>query len=190
MSSVHLGGRIAMQSSMKALDTTPYWSDSASVPRFTKIDTDERCDVLVIGGGITGLTAAYLLSNAGKSVVLLERSRLADIDTGHTSAHLTMVTDTRLTELVKHFGRDHAQAVWDAGIAAIWKIEAIAQQQKIDCGFEWIPGYLHAPRGEAGRPGEAELRDEAKAASDLEFDATFVDDAPFVGGPAVRFDNQ
>src|SRR5205809_2006559 len=115
---------------MKALDTTPYWTESASVPRSTKIDTDERCDVLVIGGGITGLTAAYLLSNAGKSVVLLERSRLAEIDTGHTSAHLTMVIDTRLTELVKHFGRDHARAVWDAGIAAMWEIEAIAQEQK------------------------------------------------------------
>ena len=177
---------------MKALDTTPYWTESASVPRSTKIDTDERCDVLVIGGGITGLTAAYLLSNAGKSVVLLERSRLAEIDTGHTSAHLTMVIDTRLTELVKHFGRDHARAVWDAGIAAMWEIEAIAQEQKIECAFEWVPGYLHSPHsGQSGQAGQArEFEEEAKAARDLEFDARFVDDVPFVGGPGVRFENQ
>ena len=52
-------------------------------------------------------------------MVVLERDRCAATDTGHTSAHLTMVTDARLAELVKRFGRNHAQAVWDAGLAAI-----------------------------------------------------------------------
>src|SRR5438477_3075509 len=102
-----------------AIDTTPYWIDSTSRPRFPKIERDHQADVVVIGGGITGLTAAYLLLKAGRSVALLERARCIEIDTGHTSAHLTMVTDAWLTDLVSHFGRDHAQAVWDAGLAAI-----------------------------------------------------------------------
>ena len=79
-------------------DTTPYWSTSATFPQFAKLAEDVATDVVVVGGGVTGLTAAYLLAKAGKQVVVLERGRCAGTDTGHTSAHLTMVTDTRLGE--------------------------------------------------------------------------------------------
>ena len=60
-----------------ALDTTPLWSASLSSPVFARLDHDEHADVVVVGGGITGLTAAYLLTTAGKRVVLLERTAWA-----------------------------------------------------------------------------------------------------------------
>src|SRR6476620_12478797 len=110
------------------IDTTPFWSISASFPRFAKLSDGATADVVVGGGGITGLTAGYLLAKAGKRVILLERDRCAETDTGHTTAHLTMVTDTRLSDLVRRFGRDHAQAVWDAGLAAISKIDEIVRE--------------------------------------------------------------
>ena len=112
------------------IETLPYWIDSASFPTFAKIDRDVDVDVVVVGGGITGLTTAYMLTSAGKSVALIERGRCAEIDTGHTTAHLTMVTDTRLNELVGRFGRSHAQAVWDAGRAAIDQIERIVDEHE------------------------------------------------------------
>jgi len=99
--------------------TQPYWIGSTTFPRFPKLERDEAVDVAVVGAGITGLTAAFLLLQEGRSVALVERDRCAEIDTGHTSAHLTMVTDRGAADLVKAFGRDHAQAAWDAGLAAI-----------------------------------------------------------------------
>ena len=130
-----------------ARDTTPYWSASASFPRFARLDADTETDVVVVGGGITGLTAAYELATAGRSVIVIDRGRCASVDTGHTSAHLTMVTDTRLSDLADQFGRSHAQAVWDAGLAAIARIDEIVRQHEIDCGFDWVEGYLHLRAG-------------------------------------------
>ena len=172
------------------ISTQPLWSDTASLPRFPKLERDEEVDVVVVGAGITGLTAAYLLTLDGKRVALVDRERCAQIDTGHTSAHLTMVTDRRLTELVQTFGRDHAQAVWDAGLAAVAKIDEIVRAERIDCDFEWVPGYLHAPPGGADEGAAEMFRDEAVAAAQLGFDATFVRDVPFVGGPGVRYGRQ
>jgi glycine/D-amino acid oxidase-like deaminating enzyme/nitrite reductase/ring-hydroxylating ferredoxin subunit len=170
--------------------TISYWMDSASIPRFAKLSNDEQVDVVIVGGGITGLTAAYLLIAAGKSVALLERGRCATVDTGHTTAHLTMVTDTRLSELVKSFGRDHAQAAWDAGLAAIHQISSIVLDENIACDFAWVPGYLHAPRNTAKQTDDVDFKEEATLAADLGFDAEFVKDVPLMGGPGVRFDDQ
>jgi glycine/D-amino acid oxidase-like deaminating enzyme/nitrite reductase/ring-hydroxylating ferredoxin subunit len=172
------------------VETLPFWSDSASIPNFKKIEHDDGVDVIVIGAGITGLTTAYRLLKSGRSVAVLERARCGEIDTGHTSGHLTMVTDTPLSELVKRFGKSHAQAVWDAGLAAISEIETISRDEQIDCAFELIDGYLYAPNGVGGAEQRGELRAEAALAEELGFDATFVDDVPFVAGPGVRFDHQ
>jgi glycine/D-amino acid oxidase-like deaminating enzyme/nitrite reductase/ring-hydroxylating ferredoxin subunit len=170
--------------------TTPYWSDSASMPVFPKLANDLRVDVLVVGSGLTGLTAAYLLADAGKTVAVVERERCAQIDTGHTTAHLTMVTDKRLNDLVKRFGRDHAQAVWDAGLAAISQIDDIRRDHQIDCAFERVDGYLHGQRGNVTNEDVEALKNDAVLATDMGFDATFVDSVPLMSVPGIRFDNQ
>jgi glycine/D-amino acid oxidase-like deaminating enzyme/nitrite reductase/ring-hydroxylating ferredoxin subunit len=171
------------------LNTTPFWIESAALPRFPPLDRDIRADVVVVGGGITGLTAAYLLTAAGRSVALLERRGLAEIDTGHTTAHLTMVLDLWATDLKKAFGDDHAQASWDAGLAAIHQIDTLVREEGIPCDFEWLPAFLHSAPGQEAQHA-ALLREEFDVASAWGFDATFVDRVPFAGAPGVRFENQ
>ena len=175
---------------VQSTDTTPYWATSATFPQFARLAEDLVTDVVVVGAGMTGLSAAYLLATAGKRVVVLERDRCAMTDTGHTSAHLTMVTDVRLTELVKRFGRNHAQAVWDAGLAAIATIDEVVREQSIDAGFEWVDGYLHAPLdGETSQEPER-LQEDATLARELGFDAEYVETVPLVNRPGIRFPDQ
>jgi len=171
-------------------ETTPYWATSATFPQFAKLTQDVVTDVVVVGGGVTGLTAAYLLAKSGKRVVVLERDRCAMTDTGHTSAHLTMVTDARLTELVKRFGRDHAQAVWDAGLAAIATIDEIIREHAIDAGFEWVDGYLHAPLKDGTPEESARLQEDTTLAREMGFDAEYVETVPLTNQPGIRFAHQ
>src|ERR1044071_1433795 len=125
-----------MTMSAKNTDTTPYWATSATFPQFAKLGEDVVTDAVVLGAGTTGPSAAYRLAKAGRRVVVLERDRCATTDTGHTSAHLTMVTDARVTELVEQIGRDHARAVWDAGLAAIATIDDVVREHEIEADFE------------------------------------------------------
>ena len=175
--------------SVKLQSTAPYWLSSA-FPEFPSLKGDTHADVVVVGAGITGLTAAYFLSEAGKSVVVLERDRCAGADTGHTSAHLTMVTDARLPTLVERFGRTHAQAAWDAGLAAMVQIDEICRQEGIDAAFAFVDGYLHLASDDSAAAQIAALEDEAALADDLGFDAEFVAQVPLFGLPGIRFGGQ
>lgn len=172
-------------------DTTSYWRASQPMPRFPKLDADRAFDAVVIGAGITGVTAAYLLKREGARVALIDRGRAVDIDTCQTSGHLSCVLDTPVTELVSRFGEDHARAAWDAGLSAIATIDEIVRHERVDCGFAWVPGYLHAP---AGRPEADEDREflerEADAAVRLGFDARFLDAVPFMNRAGVEIDHQ
>jgi len=173
-----------------SMNTTPYWADTSRIKSFPALSRNVSVDVAVIGGGITGITTAYLLKKAGATVALIEREQMTALDTGHTTAHLTYVTDLRISGLVKNFGRDHARAVWEAGEAAIQQINSIIEEAGVDCEFSSIPGYLHAPVRGATSSEKERLLEDAKLAAELGFDAAFVEKAPLVERPAVRFSNQ
>lgn len=172
------------------MGTAAYWSQTAHLPRFESLSSDLQVDVVIIGGGLTGLTAAHLFKQAGAKVALLERSRCAGADTGRTTAHLTYVTDERLNHLVDTFGRDGAKAFWEAGIAAIDHISEIQRNQKIDCEFAWVPGFLHGRIKNSDSKDRESLEKDAQLAREMDFDARFLDSTGYIARPAVRFANQ
>jgi glycine/D-amino acid oxidase-like deaminating enzyme/nitrite reductase/ring-hydroxylating ferredoxin subunit len=172
------------------MNTTSYWVDSASLPRSRKLEKDIQVDVAVIGGGITGLTAAYLFKKAGCSVALIERGRCGGFDTVNTTAHLTCVPDIRLHKLAAKFGKEATKAVWESGGAAIDQIANNIRNEKIECDFDWIPGYLHAPVGQDAAKEIASLQKDFQLASELGFPAEFLDSIPFINRPGIKFPHQ
>jgi glycine/D-amino acid oxidase-like deaminating enzyme/nitrite reductase/ring-hydroxylating ferredoxin subunit len=168
----------------------PVWIDDTPIRKFPKLQRNISVDIVVVGAGVTGITVAYLLKKAGSTVALIERERVASIDTGHTTAHLTYVTDVGLHQLVRNFGRDHAQAAWDAGAAAINEIERIVEEERIECEFARVPAFVHAPAGRVSKKEASSLKKEADFAAKLGFDAAYLNSAPYFNLPAVGFANQ
>ena len=166
-----------------------YWTEER-LPRFPQPTGDVTVDVAVIGGGITGVTTAFLLKQAGLTVALLEKGAVGRAETGHTTAHLTYVTDRRLPELVDALGRDHARALWEAGEAAILQIEDLVESEKIECEFAWVPGYLHEPWNLTAHSQKTSLSEDAALAEEFGFHATYLDVVPVANGVGVRFTNQ
>lgn len=172
------------------MHTSSHWIDSSPLPGFAPLERNHQVDAIVVGGGITGITAAYLLKQAGKTVALVERDRCAGVDTGHTTAHLTCVTDTRLRELAKKFGNDTAKAVWDAGAAAIDQIVALIRKKDIACDFHWVPGYLHARLGAVRDTDREDFEQEAAFARELGIPAAALSAVPLFGTPGMKFPHQ
>src|SRR4029434_10098281 len=166
------------------MTNVPVWIDDTPIQKFPKLQRNISADVLVVGAGVTGITAAYLLKKAGSTVALIERERVASIATGPTTAHLTYVTDVGLQQLVRNFAKDHAQATWDAGAAAIDEIERIVEEEEIDCELTRVPAYAHARGGGSPKKEASSLRKEADIAAKLAFDAAYVESAPYFNLPA------
>lgn len=172
------------------MDTQPPWlSDVEAVKPFPKLYRDLTVDVLIVGGGITGITAAHLMAEAGLKVALLEKGSIGSGETGHTTAHVTFPADRRLRDLVKEFGKNHAQAVWDAGLVGQEQIAQNVRSERIACGLKRVPGYLFAAWGSDLERERAELEEDSQLGHESGFDAAYVPLAPVVAQPAVRFSN-
>lgn len=121
---------------------------------------NEVYDVLIIGGGITGLTTATLLQSQGKKCILAEAHNIGFGTTGGTTAHLNTVLDNTYDQIESDFGADGAQQVAAATREAMDLVEDLVSKYEIDCDFLYQPGYLFAETEQ-----EAEQLEKIKKAS-------------------------
>ena len=168
--------------------TTSYWMETAAGPRRPALTGDARADVCVVGAGIAGLSVAYELARAGRSVVVVEARQPGAGETGRTTAHLANAMDDRFTRLEKLHGEDGSRAAAASHGAAIDRIEAIVEEEGIACDFRRVDGWLF------GAPGQdpSKLEDELAAARRAGLDATLEASPPAAlqPGPAIRFPRQ
>src|SRR4029079_6410968 len=124
---------------------TSLWQDSVDV--YASTNTAERnylYDIIIVGGGITGIRTALLLQRSGKKCLLLEAANLGFGTTGGTTAHLNTLLDTPYTTISKNFGKENARLVANSAKEAIALIKSNIEKYKIDCGFSDADAYLFA----------------------------------------------
>ena len=118
------------------------WMSIAVAPQAIPLQGDERCDVVVVGSGIAGLSTAYELSQRGRSVIVIDRGPIAGGMTARTSAHLAPLCDDLMSEMQKIKGEDQSKLFYESQAAAVDRIEEIQKSEGIDCDFRRLDGYL------------------------------------------------
>src|SRR4029453_8098945 len=143
-----------------------------------------------VGAGIAGLATASMLATARKSVVLLDDGPIGGGMTQITSAHLPHAIDDRYFELERLHGRVAARLAAESHTAAIARIESIARQERIECQFERVDGYLFLAEGDREETLDQELDAAHRAGLS---GGTKLPRAPygsFGTGPCLRFPRQ
>ena len=170
--------------------TTSIWMATAEMPEFPPLAQDLEADVCVVGAGISGLTTAYLLTQAGKRVVVLDDGPVAGGETSRTTAHFTAALDDFYHEIEEMHGREGARLAAESHRAAIDRAEAIVRAEGIECDFLRVDGYYFLGGGDSVDLLDREL--EAAHRAGLA-DWERVERAPlaaFDTGPALRVPNQ
>lgn len=166
-----------------------YWIATMPESKYPPLSGDMRMDVAILGGGIVGITTAFLLKEAGvPSVAVIEADRVITGVTGHTTAKVTSQHSLIYDRLISKFGKEQAQQYAESNQAAVEKIASIVSSKGIACDFARKPAYVYAGSEESS----GNIRNEVDAAKSLGLPASFEADLPlpFETYGAVRFSNQ
>jgi hypothetical protein len=127
---------------------TSLWQDRMpDYPAQTTSLTERVFDVVIAGGGITGIATALLLQRSGRKCLVAEAHNLCFGTTGGTTSHLNTFLDTSYDVISSDFGEDGAQLVARATRRSLDLFKAQVQEYGIDCGYEEKDGYVYAQDG-------------------------------------------
>jgi glycine/D-amino acid oxidase-like deaminating enzyme len=172
-------------------NSTPFWFSSVVKPIvFEKLKQNVTTDILVVGGGIAGLTTAYCLAKEGRKVILVEDKFIGSDETGRTTAHITCALDAHYFELEKTFDVETAQLAADSHITAIEWIANTIKEHKINCHFKRVDGYLFLHPSDTNETLEKEYEATKRAGLSTEILHTIPSIAAEDGKGCIKFSDQ
>jgi glycine/D-amino acid oxidase-like deaminating enzyme/nitrite reductase/ring-hydroxylating ferredoxin subunit len=164
-----------------------YWIDREQTS-YPRLKNSISADVAVIGGGITGLSTAFLLQRAGLQAVLLEANRIGQGTTGYSTAKLTSLHGLIYQRLHESYGLAGAKTYADANQAGIEQVAQWVDELGIDCDFERQAAYTFT----CDREFVEKVRSEVDVAQQINLPASFTTETslPFEVLGAIKVENQ
>jgi gamma-glutamylputrescine oxidase len=117
-----------------------YYASTPEAPPFAALRGDVRADVCVIGGGISGLSAALHLRERGYSVVLLEAEHLGFGGSGRSGGQSIFGYACEMSTLEKAVGAADARRMWDVACEGLELQRQLIARHRIDC--DYVPGHM------------------------------------------------
>lgn len=167
--------------------TESLWTATTKPIHTAPLDRDVKAEACIIGAGISGMTAAYLLAQAGVRVVVLEDGAVGSGETGRTTAHFTNALDDRYDVIESKHGRAAARLAAASHTEAIAAVRRIIEEEGIRCHAEDVDGWLFLHPSDDAKTLEKEEEACRRAGLEVELSGS----APhFDSGPALRFPDQ
>jgi len=113
-----------------------YWQKTAHKEKYPFIDQNMNVDIVIIGGGLTGISLAYRLKNAMFNVIVLEKDEIGSQTSGHTTAKVTFLHDLIYQMLDEYYGYSYAKMFFESNQKALTEIEDIIIKENIQCDYE------------------------------------------------------
>ncbi|WP_207531647.1 FAD-dependent oxidoreductase [Desertivirga arenae] len=133
------------------------WHEEVELTSFPALSKEFHVDVAIVGGGITGITAAYLLSKAGKKVAVLEARKVGEGSTGFSTGNLyATIGGEGMHKIAQKFDDQKLREVVESRTAAVDLIEQIIKEHNIDCDFKRAPWSLFTVEGKSQKFVEQE----------------------------------
>lgn len=138
---------------------------------YSKLDESIETDIVIIGGGLTGLTSAYYLAKEGKDLIILEKNKICNHTSGNTTAKITSQHGLFYNYLINSIGEKQAKQYLAANEKAIKNIKKIIDEENIDCDFEEQDAYVFTQKEEDLN----EIKKEVKAVNSIGFKSEFIE---------------
>lgn len=166
----------------------PYWIASTKKEDYPALEEDMNVDVAIVGGGIVGITTAFLLKSKGLKVAILESNKITHGTTGYTTAKITSQHGLIYKKIISKFGEEKAKQYAQANESSIDFIADLVNKKRIDCDFCFKPAYIYTQSENYIEKIEREV----KAACSLGIQASYEKtiELPFGIKAAIKFDNQ
>ena len=165
-----------------------YWVESTKQTNFPSLAKDISTDVLIIGGGITGILTAYMLSNSNLNITIVEADKMAMGATANTTAKITSQHDLLYDYLLNSFDFETAKGYLDSNEEAIKLVSQIIEKEKINCDFSYQDSYVYTCK----KSNVQKIVDEVSSVTSLGLKAEYVTECPlpFNIEAGIKFPNQ
>ncbi|MBR2240647.1 MAG: FAD-dependent oxidoreductase [Clostridia bacterium] len=165
------------------------WIENSEKTNYKKLEDNEKADICVIGGGITGAVTAYLLTKKGYDVVVLEKDKVCMGVTANSTAKLTSQHGLFYRYLENENGIEFARKYLESNEEGIKLAEQIIKEEKINCDYEKKDAYVFS----TNESEKEKIMEELDTLNRIGYDAEFVENVNIpvekITG-AIKFKNQ
>jgi glycine/D-amino acid oxidase-like deaminating enzyme len=132
----------------ESISPTPFWMDDAPPPPLAHVPLPERVDVLIVGAGYTGLSAARETAAAGRSTLVVEAGALGAGCSSRNGGQVAYSFKPDHAELRARHGEETARRIAAEGMNALWNLRSLAVDEHLDCDWRPVGGFYgaHTPR--------------------------------------------